>query len=1761
MGPTEPLESSMTSSAAAPRQERAVVVSRGVYQQPFRFKSLPWRVLGSIISFPAWLLEAVMPIMMPDNPLRKCWTFWTLALVLYVAIDVPLQIAFTGWIKMPGIQALSLLTSASFCLDVVVHFRTAYITSQGDLIRVPYLIALHYLRGMFLLDLVSALPMDELLAGTSFRNDAVWLGLLKLPRLFRLVRHVNALTRTKYVNLVGAARLLGVMFLITHWAACLWHYMAREIPSWPWIFSMQCRGCSDSEEYVFAFYQCFLLMLGDRPDTYNNVERVFAVILLSMGACLYAVVVSSITMLVTNMWSMASRHKQRSSMLQDALRYKGASSRMRIRVDEYYNFMARFDHPGPDGVSLLNELPAALHAEVLSSVFERMLVKVQLFAYCERPFLWRLAQKLRLSLFMPGDTIYDVGSVGHDMYIIWKGAVGLTAPDGCMAALLCDNDHFGELGIMNISTPRPHRAVALRQCDVMILSLWDLQDAMRDFPDSAQLVKGRARVQLEDHEAGPAVWAASLATGQTPRHELHPTFRKPTIDSSSQVPGVDESTSRPLQRGPTGGSSGSDSDAGRRDGGHGRGSSGAGAGGGGPARVPAAMSLLRGMSLRLRMSWKGPRRWRTSDAGRGAGASSEPGGDGGGGGHWQRPIAEAMERGGGGFTAPGSVASEASASEAASRQASGAPLSDMVTALSRPGSPQSCSSSCRKPPVSCRDGRPVTKLEEGAAIHGTAPMDANPRDTRPQTNKSRMQQQLQYGSLYDPHHANLYQQQQQQLPGSLVVDQLSSDSRQQGRRRLREEVPAVLPSGITTRAHHRATFSGDLSLLVVRRNVGGEGSVHSDASVRYCRSGGDGSARGHHRAGGDESVRGRGPGGNGFVPGCITGGDGSVRGYKGDGSVRGYRAGGNGSVPGCRSGEDISVRSCRAGGGGDSSVRGYRAGGDGSVHGCRSGGDTGRSAHEYTSAGDGSVRGYRAKGDGSVRGYRTNGDGSVHGNRSGGDGSVRGFRANGGDGSVHGGAAAGRGNAAARGAPANTRSQTRSSDGLEVMREDTLRDVDADVRAPDLLVLQAQPFLGLDPLGPLFDDVAKAAASAAAAEQQRRRMRAGYQATGTATGAEAHLGTTPFSPAAGDHDTTRELVRPVGVWDVNRKVRRSSLRVGVSGLANSRWTRLTSDSGAGCGAGGGGGAGRVRERERERAVEGWLEEHAAGRDARCAALEKQLKEAQRQLLLVFENPLKVPAFAAALRLEVEAVTTKLNTQMLAQLKKLQAMLHTMAGRTEDLAQQVSAAEERFARIEEEKHVTFQTSTSAVAAVMAASMSNAGGGGGAAAAGPLGMESPLDGREGADALVTSPLGLLGPHGAPPPVLLPLSTANVNASGRSSVDASRFQLGRQPSMRHTRRLSALDYGTLPDSEPLIDGGAAPPVVAVAAAAAGGAGGSGPDGQLAQAMTPEDAVLLAATVQRAVGSTSRRRRSALELSLMSYSSLVAAAAAAAGQQALQQQPQTQPSATRSESAGQRVETTDQDAGGGPGGSGEPSADQLSPLPLMGLRIASMRRNGRRGSWAQLAGAMEGAGSGAAGGDFCSSGSGGAGGSVRMGVQGGSSLAAEQRPGEVAEGHSIRQKTAPTASRARPRDSPDGGGDGGGGGGGSGSGIGGAAGGEIYAVGAQASSPPPQLPLEGATLERSSSSSCSIGAGERRSGSVTGFFGGGEIGIGSGAVTGAVIGAGADRGWPFRRSGSSSLLAKEGPQQSGQSCGGSRMGTISELEAFASPRADHGE
>lgn len=50
-----------------------------------------------------------------------------------------------------------------FMVDIVINFRTTYVNHNDEVVSHPGKIALHYLRGWFLIDVVAAIPFDLLL--------------------------------------------------------------------------------------------------------------------------------------------------------------------------------------------------------------------------------------------------------------------------------------------------------------------------------------------------------------------------------------------------------------------------------------------------------------------------------------------------------------------------------------------------------------------------------------------------------------------------------------------------------------------------------------------------------------------------------------------------------------------------------------------------------------------------------------------------------------------------------------------------------------------------------------------------------------------------------------------------------------------------------------------------------------------------------------------------------------------------------------------------------------------------------------------------------------------------------------------------------------------------------------------------------------------------------------------------------------------------------------------------------------------------------------------------------------------------------------------------------------------------------------------------------------------------------------------------------------------------------------------------------------
>jgi len=139
------------------------------------------------------------------NPVMVKWELIVIILAVYSSIVLPLDIAF----KPPALEDYRLkvfnnVIDLLFFLDIVMTFRTTQVNIMtGETITDPKVIANNYISGRFWIDLISTIPLDDLLKlfiSNSMNENTlkkfVILSCLKLIRILRLSRLIDFLNQS-----------------------------------------------------------------------------------------------------------------------------------------------------------------------------------------------------------------------------------------------------------------------------------------------------------------------------------------------------------------------------------------------------------------------------------------------------------------------------------------------------------------------------------------------------------------------------------------------------------------------------------------------------------------------------------------------------------------------------------------------------------------------------------------------------------------------------------------------------------------------------------------------------------------------------------------------------------------------------------------------------------------------------------------------------------------------------------------------------------------------------------------------------------------------------------------------------------------------------------------------------------------------------------------------------------------------------------------------------------------------------------------------------------------------------------------------------------------------------------------------------------------------------------------------------------------------------------------------------------------------------
>ncbi|XP_055700968.1 potassium voltage-gated channel subfamily H member 6 isoform X3 [Phlebotomus papatasi] len=453
------------------------------------------------------------------SPFKAVWDWIILILVVYTAIFTPYVAAFL--LSEPDfnqrrnrkyaddpIVIIDLIVDVTFVIDILINFRTTFVNGQDEVVSHPGRIAVHYLSGWFLIDLVAAIPFDLLLVGSDTDElgldkdeTTTLIGLLKTARLLRLVRVARKIDRYSEYGAAVLVLLMATFALIAHWLACIWYAIGNaERPILKakigWLDSL----ASDSQEYYFpngtggpsiksryvtALYFTFTSLtsvgFGNvAPNT--DAEKIFTICVMLVGSLMYASIFGNVSAIIQRLYSGTARYHTQMLRVREFIRFHQIPNPLRQRLQEYFQHAWTYTN-GIDMNSVLKGFPECLQADICLHLNRNLLTNCSAFEGASPGCLRALSLKFKTTHAPPGDTLVHKGDVLTSLYFIARGSIEILKDDVVMA-ILSKDDIFGENPCIHPTLGKSNSNVrALTYCDLHKIHREDLLDVLDLYPE------------------------------------------------------------------------------------------------------------------------------------------------------------------------------------------------------------------------------------------------------------------------------------------------------------------------------------------------------------------------------------------------------------------------------------------------------------------------------------------------------------------------------------------------------------------------------------------------------------------------------------------------------------------------------------------------------------------------------------------------------------------------------------------------------------------------------------------------------------------------------------------------------------------------------------------------------------------------------------------------------------------------------------------------------------------------------------------------------------------------------------------------------------------------------------------------------------------------------------------------------------------------------------------------------------------------------
>ena len=395
---------------------------------------------------------------------RFCWDCLAALLILISTIETPFTIAFLSTTDLSiGHRIFNYAIDGFMMLDVVSNFFTGFVDEDERVCMDQKLIAKRYVKGWFLVELISSLPIADLLpVSRAFLRSLRVLRLVRLLRVQRLMRYIARWQDdvTWSHTTIRLVKLLIAVFTYVHLSACL-QFGTPALQSFPvdsWVHAAELPIDSLPESnavmhcYTVAFFTAFsnALCVSYGVVTPSRIEELW-VMLLSMvsGASMYAVALAVACNILQSVDHASRRYQNTLAELGEMMRVRCFPKSLKDRVRK----LLEIEYPNRRMFSsslMEKEFSSALALETRMTQCATLFAVTPIFQDAERAFLSAMAGALEIEFSQPGDWLTREHEVVRHVFFVQQGRVEVLI-DAHPVAELVEGAYIGEITALGLN--------------------------------------------------------------------------------------------------------------------------------------------------------------------------------------------------------------------------------------------------------------------------------------------------------------------------------------------------------------------------------------------------------------------------------------------------------------------------------------------------------------------------------------------------------------------------------------------------------------------------------------------------------------------------------------------------------------------------------------------------------------------------------------------------------------------------------------------------------------------------------------------------------------------------------------------------------------------------------------------------------------------------------------------------------------------------------------------------------------------------------------------------------------------------------------------------------------------------------------------------------------------------------------------------------------------------------------------------------------